>query len=785
MAKTRRNRLGNLLPLLFGAAALVSRGRARREHQRLLEAREAVERASRDAASLQALSVSLSSALTPADVTCAVVQQMMATLGASRGAMVALSEDGTEFRVVHRVGYPEDTDHAADIMRRYQAFPSSWSSPVADAVQSGEPIFLESADARYRRYPQLSEVRESVGEGATASIPLLLEGSTRGVIYLSFAETRTFTDDERPLMLSMGRQAALALERALLYAREREAREAAEEAEHRLTFLSEAATILASSLDYESTLGTVAHLAVPRIADWCAVDVVAEDGSIQRLAVAHVDPAKVRLAIELNDRYPPDPDAPTGLYAVLRSGRPEMWRDITDEMIDASPVDEEFKTLIRDLELRSSMIVPLIARGRTLGAITFVGAESGRRFDAEDLALAQELAARSALAVDNARLYSEAQRAAAERAAILAQMTDAIVICDPQGTVIFVNDAARSLYGHDFVGKSFANYGGGIRLVDAQGEPVPIEELPLQRAIQRRETVLNAETRMRRADGTELIIERTATPVLADDGSLLGAVLAARDVTAQRLLEEQKDAFLSAAAHDLRTPLSTVKGMAQLLQRRAARIDAEGIDRIVEGLKEIDRSTSRMTRLINELLDVTRGEMQRPIELTRVPTNLMTVLQRAIDEIRRSSRGRTISVEGPEEIQGLWDAERLERVFANILANAIKYSPAGGPVDVWVQTDGEDGSSVTIRISDRGIGIPQEEVQRIFERFYRASNVPERIPGTGIGLAGAKQIVDRHGGSIEIASNEGEGTTVSVTLPVLADEPVSASEEPAPASPGA
>lgn len=778
MAKTRHNRLGYVLTLLAGAVAVTTRARARREHQELLDAREAACRASRDAASLQELSTTLSSALTPAEVIETVVRQLMTTLDASGGAMIVESGDGTEFRVAHQVGYPAQT---AEVMQRYRSFPSSLATPIADAARTRQPVFLESADQRYRRYPHLADARQSVGEGATASIPLLLEDSANGVIYLSFTTARHFSDEERNLMLSMGRQCALALERARLYALERRAREAAEEAEQRLTFLAEAATILASSLDYESTLTTVARLAVPRIADWCAVDMVAEDGSVQRLAVAHVDPAKIQTAIDLQERYPPDPTAETGLFAVLRTGQPEVLSEITDEMIEMSQADKELKSIIRELQLRSYMIVPLIARGRTLGAITFVGAESGRRFNPdEDLALAQELAARSALAVDNARLYSEAQQSAAERAAILAQMTDAIIICDPEGKVIFVNDAARALYGRDFLGSSLANYNEQL-LVNSTGQTVPADSLPLQRAIRFRETTMNAETHVRRPDGTELIVERSATPVLAEDGSLLGAVLAARDVTAQRLFEEQKDEFLSAAAHDLRTPLSTVKGMAQLLQRRASRINAEGSDKIVEGLQEIDRSTSRMTRLINELLDVTRGEMERPIELNRSGIDLMTIVKRAIDELGHTTRNRRITLEGPDSVPGWWDVERLERVFANILTNAVKYSPERSPIDVTVQTEGEPVSSVAIHVRDHGIGIPQEELSRIFERFYRASNVSERIPGTGIGLAGAKQIIDRHGGSITVQSEEGIGTTVSLTLPVLIEDPVSSAGASAPA----
>jgi signal transduction histidine kinase len=185
--------------------------------------------------------------------------------------------------------------------------------------------------------------------------------------------------------------------------------------------------------------------------------------------------------------------------------------------------------------------------------------------------------------------------------------------------------------------------------------------------------------------------------------------------------------------------------------------------------------------LINELLDVTRGEMQRPIELNRSATDLVAVLDRAVEEIRHTARSHIIALESPQAVEGLWDAERLERVFANILANAVKYSPEGGPVDVFVETEGAPLSSVTVRVTDRGVGIPPEEIERVFERFYRASNVSERIPGTGIGLAGAKQIVERHGGSIELSSDQGKGTTVSVTLPVLVEELTPSAEQPAPA----
>ena len=174
--------------------------------------------------------------------------------------------------------------------------------------------------------------------------------------------------------------------------------------------LAEAAKILSVSVDYSTRLAKVAQLAVPQMADWCAVDIIGEDGEVRRLAVAHVDPAKIELAQELSRRYPPDWEASTGVSNVLRTGQAEIYPDITAEMVEAAARDAEHLELIRELKLRSAMIVPLIARERTFGTITFVWAESDHRYDEVDLALAKELAGRSALSVDNARLYDRAQR---------------------------------------------------------------------------------------------------------------------------------------------------------------------------------------------------------------------------------------------------------------------------------------------------------------------------------------------------------------------------------------
>src|ERR671915_247621 len=182
-----------------------------------------------------------------------------------------------------------------------------------------------------------------------------------------------------------------------------------------LRFLAESSSTLSSSLGYRDTLANVARLAVPILADWCAVDVMEEDGSVERLAVEHSDPEKVALAYELQERYPSDPESTRGVRKVLKTGEPDMMAEIPDELLDQAAMDVEHRTIMRKLGLRSYMVVPMVARGRNHGAITLVSAESGRRYEESDLRLAEELARRAALAVDNAKLYEEAQREILER----------------------------------------------------------------------------------------------------------------------------------------------------------------------------------------------------------------------------------------------------------------------------------------------------------------------------------------------------------------------------------
>ena len=280
---------------------------------------------------------------------------------------------------------------------------------VADGIivqdASGKVIYANDAAARFNGYPAASAMMAATAEQSRARFDIT-DADGQPIPVGQFPGRRALLGEPSPEMVLRFRSRETGEERwsivqatpiadaqggvqfAVNIFRDITANHRTEET---LRFLTEASALLASSLDYETTLQQVTHLAVPQIADWCAVEM--RDGDAFRpVAVAHVDPAKVEIARDLRQRYPPDPADTSGIPGVVRSGKPVLVSEVTDEMLVAGARSEEYLRVLRALGMRSIMIVPLIARDAAFGAISFVAAESGRRFDATDLALAEELA---------------------------------------------------------------------------------------------------------------------------------------------------------------------------------------------------------------------------------------------------------------------------------------------------------------------------------------------------------------------------------------------------------
>ncbi len=428
-----------------------------------------------------------------------------------------------------------------------------------------------------------------------------------------------------------------------LRALEREEHLVAEAAQRRLAFLAEASALLATSLDYEDTLQRVARLAVPYLADWCTVDIVAEDGTLGQVAVAHVEPEMEQLVGEVRRRNPPDPAGSHALAQVLRSGQPLLVSVVTDEWLRAHTRGDEHFRVMRKIGLRSYMAVPLVARERTLGTITFLSSLPGRHYGLDDLALADDLARRAALAVDNARLYRLAREAQA---------------------------------------------------------------------------AAEAAVRMR-------------------------------------------DEFLGLASHDLRSPLTNILGRADLLEMRlkgSTPPDTAWTGAQIEALRGAAR---RMLTTVQEITDAVQLQIGRALTLQQAVFDVSEMVRAVVEEYGARQDAAPLTVQAPPGVIVEGDRARLERVVQNIVDNAVKYSPRRTAVRVTVRAD--DGWAV-ITVRDRGVGIPAEELPRIFTRFYRASTA-SGIKGTGIGLAGAKAIVEQHGGRVDLRSTLGRGTTVTVYLP--------------------
>ena len=346
---------------------------------------------------LQAVTSELSREITPERTVAVLLEQAVEGLGADAGAVALIDKSGTQVELAGSIGYSESG------LSGWSSFPVDADLPMSVAIRDNVPVWTASPEELTSRFPPLEGA--AVRFAALGVIPLSLEGKAFGAVSLSFAGAHDFDPQERAFLVAAGQQAAYALERAKLYEAQRASGE-------RLAFLAEASGVLARSLDRDATLTKLAELAVERIADWCGIELVDDEGGLHNVAVAHVDPDRVALAHELRERYPIDPDDPTGVPAVIRSGAAELYGEVTEEMLEAGARDPEHLRLLKELGLVSAMVVPLEARGRVLGAITFVSSESGRRYEQTDLELAEDLARRAALAIDNAMLFNREHDAA-------------------------------------------------------------------------------------------------------------------------------------------------------------------------------------------------------------------------------------------------------------------------------------------------------------------------------------------------------------------------------------
>jgi len=409
-----------------------------------------------------------------------------------------------------------------------------------------------------------------------------------------------------------------------------------------LRFLLRAGEELANSLDYETTLQSVARQAVPVLADLCVVDLIGSDGHLRpvALAAAHLDAAKEAWLRELalGD------ESPATVLRAFRTRQPLIVPELSESVLNAiardeqAPVTPRAMTAIRVLRAKSAISLPLVARERALGVLSLARIETSPAFVPEDLAMVQQLARQCALAVDNARLYRDAQ------------------------------DAVRV-----------------------------------------------------------------------------------------------REEFLATTSHELRTPVSEIKGFVTTLLRTDVEWD-EPTRR--DFLREIDSDADRLDALISDLLDMSQLVSSGAQNFSRAPTPPAVLVSRGLDRVRGRLALSPVDIDsGLGMLPAVWvDARRIEQVFANLLENAIKYAPGSTIRISGARADA--GRMVDLWVEDEGRGIASDDLAHIFDTFYRGRSAERSdIPGTGLGLAIARTIVEGHGGRIRAENRPSGGARFVVSLP--------------------
>ena len=555
--------------------------------------------------------------------------------------------------------HPEDRQHAA----------TRWRS----AIEAAEPVEtsyrLRRGDGEYRRM-------------AVSAIPILgPDGALREWV-------GTSTDVEE----------------------EQRSRTAVEQARERLSFLAEASRQLAASLDYERTLETVTNLPVGRIADWASVMLFESGGAVRRVAHAHVEPEGDELLDQLWWSYPLQLDDENPAGPPLRSGETVFLPEIEESSLAAFARDEEHLRLLRELGYASSIAVPFVVGGDAVGALTLVRSKQSAPYTQDDVELAEELARRAAIALDNARLFREAEdRARAAQA--LEFVGDGVFLVDREGLIRIWNPAAATITGlHP----------------DAVLGRSAIEAIPGLGRVRRRAS--RSPTRWAaRAPGPRPCRSRSAGRELwvsiSGVGFGEGTVFAFRDVTGERGVEKMKSDFVSTVSHELRTPLAAIYGAAVTLRRPDMPI--EGVQRD-ELLGVISSEAERLARIVNDILWTSRiesGGLQVTIERCD-PVELATDIvqaQRLHLPPRRLARARERRTGSPSSPPTRTRSGRCSRTSSTTRSSTRRtaaMSRCG-----WSAAT----SALRFLVADEGLGIPPAEHERIFEKFYRLD--PEPDPG--------------------------------------------------------
>jgi PAS domain S-box-containing protein len=466
--------------------------------------------------------------------------------------------------------------------------------------------------------------------------------------------------------------------------------------------------------------------------------------------------------------------------------RGESWESLQglDQGLAQATKDLQRPLVIENLRRAKTLLDPGATEGavkavvalpvRTkdqVAAVMWVGYAAVRQFGDSDIDLLSTLASQASVLVENARLFQTAEGERRRLAAILASTRDAVVVTDRKNCILLMNPAAERVFGvtSDGIAGEFIDQTPLPKaLVDVFCEPLELEE-----ALTRELTL---------ADGRTLYANLSM--ILSADGQRLGRVAVMRDITHLKELDELKSDFVATVSHDLRSPLTFMRGYATMLPTVGELNQSQQ-----EYVEKVLRGVTQMSNLVDDLLDL--GRIEADVGLERKPCHLGAILAEAVDSRRARAAVKDITLRMEPPIQDpsdtdsgerttnvaivSGDAALLRQAITNLVDNAIKYTPSGGEVVVGLSIapakkarSGGDRRRALVQVSDTGIGIAPEDQVRLFEKFYRVKrrDVPS-VPGTGLGLSIVKSIVERHEGMVWVESELDRGSTFTISLPLL------------------
>ena len=530
--------------------------------------------------------------------------------------------------------------------------------------------------------------------------------------------------------------------------------------ERDLGLIVSATDALMSAVDVGAALGGLADRCVQDLGDWCVIYQVEEGSEVLRLAAMRQRDGRYghELATLLAQRPARVGEGFAG--AVMRAGETMLLPDLTEETLRRHGGTGVEAQMVRRLNLRSMIAAPLRGAKGIVGAVCVGWTSDRRRPDDQDAHLVDELARRASMTLEQARCLRALEQSLERIELVLNSSGAGVFILGGDGRAILVNAMAREMIAldGDGLGQTLAEILSPYE--DSFEDPSDLDD------IVHRAADLGADSRgeLRLRSPQPIDLHWLATPVRQEDGRVLGQVVVWVDVTHIRAAERVKDDLAADLSEALRSPMQSISTHAVQVIRRGRRANADPT--LVHGLEVILRNARQVSMHVNDLVDAARFDAST-LSLDLLEVDVHDVLQQAVDQARAMTTRHRFRVDIPPAVPPpRWDPDRVRQALLHVLSNSIKYWPEGGQIVVKARPQLE---GVVISVRDRGLGVPPDEHERVFERYFRLAGDParRRIRGNGLGLYLVRGVVEAHGGTVWIESTgvPGEGTMFHLLLP--------------------